>query len=114
MCPRAHALQQEKPPHREPAHCNCRAAPFTTTREKPTQQQRPSTVKINKQIKLCIYKNKVREIIAYVYAKGHGSIKKSGAGKTGQLHVKKIKLEHFLTPHNKKVSKWNTLFWKFF
>ena len=25
----------------------------------------------------------------------------NGAGKTGQLHVKKMKLEHFLTPYTK-------------
>ena len=34
------------------------------------------------------------------------SLLTSGAGKTGQWLVKKMKLEHFLTPYTKINSKW--------
>ena len=83
-------LCNKKSHHIKSLHTATAEQPPSPQLEKsPPSNKDPAQSKINKQIKLCIYKNKIREIIAYVYAKGHGSIKKSGAGKTGQLHVKK-------------------------
>ena len=47
LAPRAHALQQEKPLQRE-ARTTGEQTPLTTMREKPVQQQRPSTAISNK------------------------------------------------------------------
>ena len=44
-CPKAHVLQREKPPQREARAPQLESGPLATTREKPKQQERPSTAK---------------------------------------------------------------------
>ena len=59
-CPRAHALQQEKPPQWEACTPQRRVVTLATTREKPVEQWRPSIAQ-NKQIKMKTQKQKTHK-----------------------------------------------------